>query len=116
MNRGVLAVHTIIIGIIGLAFIFYPSLLAEGNPLTNIFIQSFGVSCLSFSALSSLMLTMDGHKYVQQIGSVTLTFLHFGLFIVHMLGWLENISPFAFAVLHLIFLVLFTRTTIKYYK
>lgn len=116
MKRAALISHTIIIGLIGLAFIFYPSLLAEGNPLTAIFIQSFGVSCVAVSVLSSLMLTMDGHKHVQQIGAVTLTFLHFGLFVVHLLGWLENISPFAFPIVHLVFLVLFLIITIRYYK
>jgi hypothetical protein len=116
MVRGVLIAHTIIIGLIGLAFVFYPSLLAEGNPFQIIMTQSFGVACVATSILSSLMLTMEGHKHVKQLGVATLTFFHFGLFVVHLLGWIENVSPFAFPVVHLVFLLLFVILVIKYYK
>ncbi len=108
--------HTIIIGLIGLAFIFYPTLLAEGSGLQKIMTQSFGVACVSTSVLSSLMLTMEGHKHVKQLGVATLTFFHFGLFVVHLIGWIEDISPFAFPVVHLVFLLLFVMLVVRYYK
>jgi hypothetical protein len=113
MVRGVLITHTIIIGLIGLAFTFYPTILADGSGVQNIMTQSFGVACVATSVLSSLMLTMEGHKHVKQLGVATLTSFHFGLFVVHLMGWMEDISPFAFPVVHLVFLSLFLILTIK---
>jgi hypothetical protein len=116
MVRSVLIAHTIIIGLIGLAFIFNPTILAEGSEVQNIMTQSFGVACVATTVLSSLMLTMEGHKHVKQLGAATLTSFHFGLFVVHLLGWIENISPVAFPVIHLVFLLLFIVLVVKYYK
>jgi hypothetical protein len=116
MVRSVLIAHTIIIGLIGLAFIFNPTILAEGSEVQNIMTQSFGVACVATTVLSSLMLTMEGHKHVKQLGVATLTSFHFGLFVVHLMGWMEDVSPFAFPVVHLIFLLLFVILTIKYNK
>lgn len=116
MVRGVLIAHTIIIGLIGLAFIFYPALLAEGSGLQNIMTQSFGVACVANSILSSLMLTMESHKHVKQLGVASLTFFHFGIFVVHLIGWIEGISTLAFPVVHLVFSLLFLILAIKHNK
>ncbi len=116
MARIVLTLHTIVIGLIGLSFVFYPTLLFKGDSVFVIMTRSFGVSCIAMSVLSALLLTMEGHKHVKQVGLATLTFFHFGLSAIHIMGWLESVSPFAFPLIHLVFLVLLFILTMKYYK
>lgn len=116
MVRIVLTLHTLIIGLIGLSFIFYPTLLLSGDEVFATMTRSFGVSCVAMSVLSALLLTMEGHKHVKQVGMSTLTFFHFGLSAVHVMGWLESVSPFAFPLVHLLFFILSLILTMRYYK
>lgn len=116
MTRIVLTLHTILIGLIGLSFTIYPTLLLKGDAFFTVMTRSFGVSCVAMSVLSASLLTMEGHKYVKQVGLATLTFFHFGLSIVQTMGWLESVSPFAFTLIHLVFFVLMFFLTMKYYK